>query len=356
MDKGDVIIGMDGDFNVCWWSGGKALLNQRLCCLKPNKSINCRFMYYFLPVPLKAINDLTWFTTVKHLSSYDVLAIRFSYPPLPEQQSIAAFLDRKTQAIDAVIQKKERLIALLQEKRQALISQAVTKGLDAGAPMKDSGIEWLGEIPVHWEVKKVGYIATSIQTGPFGSQLHAEDYIEDGVPIVNPSNLKDGLIIPDYKCSIDEVFYLRLQRHSLCEGDIVFARRGEMGRCGLVTAKEIGWLCGTGSLRIRPDQTVCLPRYLNFLLTLKGIRDWLTLESVGSTMDNLNTGILSRLPTLLPPLVEQQAIIAFLGQKTQAIYKVIRKVENQLEKLREYRQTIISAAVTGNMDVREVVR
>ena len=96
-------------------------------------------------------------------------------PEAEEQTAIATFLDRETARIDALIAKKQRLIELLQEKRSALISQVVTKGLDPGVPMKDSGVEWMGEIPAHWEVKRLVWVAESLQTGPFGTQLHASD-------------------------------------------------------------------------------------------------------------------------------------------------------------------------------------
>src|SRR5690606_16924566 len=115
------------DFNVARWRGSKALLNQRMCCLRPRSGASAGFVTYLLPLPLKVINDLTYSTTVKHLSSNDVRKIRVGAPPEPEQRAIAAFLDRETARIDALVAKKERLIELLQEKRTALITRAVTK-------------------------------------------------------------------------------------------------------------------------------------------------------------------------------------------------------------------------------------
>ncbi len=156
---GDVIVGMDGDFNVSRWKGPRALLNQRMCCLKARSSLEPRFMAYLLPAPLRVINDLTYSTTVKHLSSADIGRIRFGLCPATEQTAIANFLDRETARIDVLMAKKERLIELLQEKRQALITRAVTKGLAPTVPMKDSRVKWLGEIPIHWEVWPTKFIA-----------------------------------------------------------------------------------------------------------------------------------------------------------------------------------------------------
>jgi len=247
-------------------------------------------------------------------------------PPLLEQQALASFLDRETAKIDALIAKKERLIELLQEKRTAIISHAVTKGLDSTAPLEDSRVEWLGKIPTHWQVKRIRAITESIQTGPFGSQLHSEEYVSGGIPVINPSHLKDGRIEPDWDCAVDKPTWQRLSRHELDEGDIIFARRGEMGRCALVTAAEAGWLCGTGSLRMRLKRDVAYPQFLNGILSTSGVRDWLLLESVGATMDNLNTTILARVPLSVPPFDEQVAIASYLNRETTKIDALITKI------------------------------
>ena len=170
-------------------------------------------------------------------------------PDWQEQTQIACFLDHETAGIDALIEEQQRLIELLKEKRQAVISHAVTKGLDPTVPMKDSGVEWLGEVPVHWAISQLKFNTSEMQTGPFGSQLHAEDYVDGGVPLINPAHMIDGVISPDSQVSVDEETWQRLKRHALVAGDIIFARRGELGRCAIVTKEQEGWLCGTGSLR-----------------------------------------------------------------------------------------------------------
>jgi type I restriction enzyme S subunit len=301
--------------------------------------------------------------TIQNVSAEKYGNLLLPLPPPSEQQAIISFLDRETAKIKALVAKKERLIALLQEKRAALITRAVTKGLpstDSGqatptVPMKDSAVEWLGGIPAHWEVKQIRNIAKSLQTGPFGSQLHSEDYTPGGIPVINPSHLRDGCIVPDMDCAVDEGTALRLRHHELCEGDIVFARRGEMGRCALVTTVEAGWLCGTGSLRIRPNLDLVYPPFLNRFLSISGIREWLLLEAVGATMDNLNTAILGRMPLLLPPVHEQCSISAFVDSEAIKIDALIAKVREGIEKLKEYRTALISAAVSGKIDVREEI-
>ena len=171
-------------------------------------------------------------------------------PPLPEQRAIAAFLDERMARIDALVARKRRLVQLLKEKRQALITRAVTRGLDPKVKMKESGVPWLGEVPEGWEVVPLRHIAESIQTGPFGSQLHEADYIEGGIPLINPAHMIQGEIMPEAESAVDEATKERLARYVLDAGDILFARRGEIGRCALVADHQAGWMCGTGSMRL----------------------------------------------------------------------------------------------------------
>jgi len=271
--------------------------------------------------------------------------------PPKEQHAIAAFLDRETARIDALIEKKQRFIELLEEKRQAIINHAVTKGLDPDVAMKDSGVEWIGEVPVGWEISRLGLISESLQTGPFGSQLHSSDYIEDGIPVINPSNIQDGAIVPDPKCTIDDNTLKRLIRHRLTAGDIVFARRGDMGRCACITRETEGWLCGTGSIRIRLHESAH-PEFVMAYLSTQGVKGHLLIESVGSTMDNLNTSILSRIPVALPPLEEQKTIMKEVSIRVGQIGEILSSITESVSKLHEYRTALISAAVAGKIDVQ----
>lgn len=218
---------------------------------------------------------------------------------------------------------------------------------------KESGVEWLGEIPEHWSVSRLSQVACSLHTGPFGSQLHAADYIESGTPLINPADIIDGSLIANLKNTVSEDVVERLSRHVLELGDIVIARRGEMGRAGVVTEESVGWLCGTGSLRARVDRKKIVPDYLLKQFSLHGVSGYLSLQSVGSTMDNLNTSILGRLPVLLPPLEEQHSTLLALKEKERAINIQSEKVGNAIEKLQEYRSALITQAVTGKIDVRQ---
>ena len=268
-----------------------------------------------------------------------------------EQKKIANFLDHETAKIDTLIEKQQQLIKLLKEKRQAVISHAVTKGLNPDAPMKDSGVEWLGEVPEHWAVAQLKFNTLQMQTGPFGSQLHAEDYIDNGVPLVNPAHMSDGYIKPDMQVTVDENTLLRLGRHQLSKGDLIFARRGELGRCAVVTSSEEGWLCGTGSLRATLAPKLA-PEYSFLLVTSRGVVSELSLESKGSTMENLNTETLGRVRLPVPPLREQKKILEYVHDESGRYRGIIDRVRSAIHLMRERRTALISAAVTGKIDVR----
>lgn len=275
-------------------------------------------------------------------------------PDIPEneQEKIANFLDHETAKIDTLIEKQQRLIKLLKEKRQAVISHAVTKGLNPDVPMRDSGVEWLGEVPAHWVVAQLKFNTLDMQTGPFGSQLHAEDYVDDGVPLVNPAHMVDGKIRPDSQVSVDEATWYRLSRHQLSEGEIIFARRGELGRCAIVTKEQEGWLCGTGSLKAKLNNRL-VPEYSYLLITSEGVVSELSLESKGSTMDNLNTETLGRVRLPVPSVIEQKEILAYVDEVSGKFKALIDNAEEAIRLSQERRTALISAAVTGKIDVRD---
>lgn len=308
--------------------------------------------------------------TIQNVSAEKYADLQLPLPTVPEQTAIAAYLDRETGRIDELVGKKRDLIERLKEKRTALISRTVTRGLPAdlppatlsklealagqklppNPPLKPSGIDWLGEVPEHWDVHPVFRVTTSIQTGPFGSQLHAADYVEGGVPLINPAHIVAGRLQPDELSAVDEATVKRLCRHMLKEDDIVMARRGEIGRCAVVRQSESGWLCGTGSLVIKFHQA-CADYYWR-IISGAGFSSLLELNAVGTTMLNLNPTIVGRMLLPVPPLPEQRAIAAYLDEETAKLDALVAKVETAIERLQEYRTALITAAVTGKIDVR----
>lgn len=291
--------------------------------------------------------------TKVQLSLDDVANLLLTVPPLTEQSVITAFLDQETAKIDALIAEQEKLIALLAEKRQATISRAVTRGLDPNVPLKDSGVPWLGKVPVHWIVKRFRDVCLSISTGPFGTALGTSDYISGGVPVINPSHIVDGKIVPDDDVTVSVSTADRLDYWVIRTGEIVVARRGELGRAAVVEACSDGWICGTGSLRVTPNHDCVTAYFLHAILQSKYAREWLNQQSVGSTMANLNEGILGNLPIVVPVNLEEQSqLIDELFVKLQKIDRMIFLAEQNIALSQERRAALISAAVTGKIDVR----
>ncbi len=292
-------------------------------------------------------------TSRLQLTDDSFLGAPFSLPPFTEQSAIVRFLDYVDRRIRRYIRAKKKLIELLNEQKQAIIHRAVTRGLDPNARLKPSGVEWLGDVPEHWEVLSLGSASLSIQTGPFGSQLHASDYVPGGIPVINPSHMCNGIIHADPKIAISEGKAAELQRHTLQINDVVVARRGELGRCALVVGGQEGWLCGTGSLRLRLRHEVFNAAYLVHLLGSSGVRDTLSLFSIGATMDNLNASMVARLRIPTPPLQEQSMIMNWISYQTRLIESAAFYAKREISLLREYRTRLIADVVTGKLDVRE---
>lgn len=278
--------------------------------------------------------------------------ITVDLPPIATQLNIANYLDRETARIDALIAAKRRMVELLTERFAAFASLAGTGGVGE-LERRPSPSRMYGASPTAWSETPLRHLGCEVQTGPFGSQLHAEEYVEDGWPVVNPMNIVDGGIVSAPTMTITTDKRAELARHILQAGDIVFGRRGEMGRAGLVGPAQVGWLCGTGSLRLRFTGTALVPEYLTLLLQTPAAKAYFSLSSVGSTMENLNTEILLSFPTLVPSIAEQSAIVAEVERASAERDRLVRVLDRQSVLLAERRQALITAAVTGELDLPE---
>ncbi len=341
IEPGDIIIGMDGKFNVARWRGQRALLNQRMCRLRPRAGVDAGFIANLLPFPLTVINDLTYSTTVKHLSSADVCKIRFGAPPPKEQHAIAAFLDRETARIDDLVAKKERLIELLQEQRTALISRAVTKGLNPNVPMKDSGVEWLGEIPVGWEIRRLSTVC-GFQSG----KAH-EPFVDDA---------------GEYVCVNARFVSTNGKTKKFCIKNFSPARQSDvlMVMSDLPNGRALARTFFVPEDRLYAvNQRVCAisakacdPRFMFYFLDRNP--HFLRYDD-GVNQTHLPNAAFAKCPVLLPPMPEQAEIAAFLDAETVKIDALVAKVREAIARLTELRTALISAAVTGKIDVREEV-
>ena len=187
-----------------------------------------------------------------------------------------------------------------------------------------------------WKTVTLGDISSNIQTGPFGSQLHQSDYSEEGTPVVMPKDLVSGHISEASIARVSENHVNRLSRHRIEVGDILYSRRGDVGRCAFATDMEQGWLCGTGCLRVTIDRSKAVPKFVFYQLQKAETVGWVEKHAVGATMLNLNTSILSRVPIEIPSIKEQQVIVDMLS----AYDDLIENNQNQIKLLEEAAQRL----------------
>lgn len=356
-DEELILLGEDGApfFDpyrpVAFFSSGPVWPNNHIHVLRPRHKTFSRYITYCLNAA-KYIYYVDGSTRDK-LTQSGMNSIPLPWPPEREAIAIADFLDHETARIDTLIAKKTRFIELLKEKRQAVITQAVTKGLDDTVPMKDSEVKWLGMVPAHWSTGRLSDYCLSISTGPFGTALKSDDYVEGCVPVINPSHIDNGVCVPDSAVTVSDETSQRLSFWRLNCGDVITARRGELGRAAVITTREAGWLCGTGSLRLRPSRKI-KARFFQQVLQSSYARAWLEIESVGSTMPNLSEGLIGRLPIAAPSSIdEQDDLLEKLDVVTGRLDLLREKTQRSIDLLKEHRAALITAAVTGKIDVRE---
>lgn len=269
-------------------------------------------------------------------------------PPLSEQQTIAAFLDRETGRIDSLIDKKHKLIELLKEKRTALISRAVTKGLNPKVKMKPSGVEWLGDVPEHWEVKKTRFLFSFISGGTPSTE--EPDYWSGDVPWVSSKDMKI-FYIEDTEDHISPIAVKESATNVIPKNTLLLVMRSG------ILQHTIPACVIKRRMAINQDIKAFIPKVpvssAYYARLIEGNQKQLLtkLRKEGATVESLDMELIKNLPIPLPPLPEQQTIAAFLDRETSKIDSLVAKVEMVIEKLKEYRTALISTAVTGKIDV-----
>jgi len=272
-------------------------------------------------------------------------------PPLDEQIQIAAFLDKETAKIDTFIERQEKLIKLLQEKRQAVISHAVTKGLNPDVKMKDSGVEWLGEVPEHWDIIKVKHIA-KLESGHTPDKKVDEYWIECDIPWVSLNDskqLKENDYISETTYNINSKGMANSSARLLPSRCVVFTRDASIGFTAITTRPMavsqhiIAWIC---------DSKV-IPEFL--LLVFYGMVAELDRYTFGATIKTIGLGDVKKLVCALPPLEEQEEVVHHIFQLRKKMTEAVKKAELSVLLLKERRTALISAAVTGKIDVRQTV-
>ncbi len=294
--------------------------------------------------------------------------LEFPIPPLNIQAAIADYLSLLDDRITLLRETNATLEAIAQalfkswfvdfDPVRAKMEGRAPESMDeaTAALFPDALVESeLGRVPKGWRMSHLADLTSthhgSIQTGPFGSQLHASDYVDSGVPVVMPKDIKDRRVMTDSVARVSQENADRLSRHQLIAGDIVFSRRGDVERHALITQREAGWLCGTGCLLLRPGKSWRSSTFLSMALDAAQARTWLVQHAVGATMPNINTGILGSVPVLLPP----DALLSAFEDVVSATELQRSHNSSTAETLSTLRDTLLPRLISGQLRLPEAL-
>ena len=350
-DPGDVLFGKLRPYLAKGHLAREAgVCTTELLVMTPRKNLDGKFLLNAL-LTREFIDrvDAETFGTKMPRADWDTIGNLFiPLPPLPEQRAIADYLDHETSTIDALIAEKEHLLSLLAEKRRALITQAVTRGLNTNVPMRDSGVEWLGEIPRHWEVERLRYLASEpFMYGANEAALETDPSFPRFVRITDIS--EDGSLRSEtFKSLPSEI----AEPYLLREGDVLLARSGATVGKTLIYRKEWGKACFAGYLiRLRCNRDLLLPDFL-FAFTQSHIY-WSQIRggTIQATIQNFSAEKYGEILLPLPPPTEQHSIVVYLDGETAKIDELSSTVKKNVKLLQERRAALISAVVTGQVHV-----
>jgi type I restriction enzyme S subunit len=331
-------------------SAYRGIVSPAYIICKPQHKEDNRYIHYLLRCPDYVVQygRLSYGVRVAQwdMRFEDFRRVEVLLPPLAEQQAIARFLDERTAVIDELIAAKERLIALLGEKRAALITTAVTRGLDPAAPMKDSGVPWLGEIPAHWEVKQLKHIGQALT----GLTYSPDDVVseEEGTLVLRSSNVQDARIVLDDNVyvtkDIPQKLITRIDDILLCSRN---GSRALIGKNALIDEYSEGSSFGAFMTVFRSDRN----RFLFYVFNSR-LFEFQSSSFLTSTINQLTLGNLNNMIVPLPSRREQEEIVEFLESLLSTFDNLLTEANRAIDILKEYRTALISAAVTGKIDVR----
>ncbi len=367
---------MEGDLLITKSSGSSLHIGKTTIVSKQLAQTGCCFSNFMQRIRLDSslIPKLVWYilnndlarlqldrlsnstTGLANLSARIIGQITIPVTTWIEQQAIVSFLDREVAKIDALIAEQQRLIELLKEKRQAVISHAVTKGLNPDAPMKPSGVEWIGDVPIHWQVMTLERITMSRCDGPFGSGLKSEHYTEAGVRVVRLQNIRVDGFASAAAAYIDPSYYeTQLRDHDVRGGDVLIAGLGDdkhtVGRACVAPDGIEPAMVKADCFRFRLNGEQACSKFVAIQLSAGAAADAGLLAS-GSTRSRIPLSTMSTRRLALPPISEQKEITSCLREQISAFHELIGEAEHAIVLLQERRTVLISAAVTGKVDVR----
>ena len=349
-----ILIPGDGDAGkIFHYVNGKFDYHQRVYNLHNFRNVNGKYLYYYLFETFsKKVEEGTAKSTVESLRLPMLQNFSICIPTPNEQENIVNFLDEKTYQIDNLITKNQKLIELLQEKRTSLINQVVTKGLDPDVPMKDSGIEWIGEIPEHWELQRLKFLIS--KNPQYGANCEPESNIEKyDYRYIRITDINENAKLNN------SVVYLNKEdaKHFILnQDDILFARSGAtVGKTYLYEDND-GKCCFAGYLiRYVLNKDLLIPKFLLYYTFSKTYSEWIKIVSTQATIQNVSAEKYNNLSIPLPNINEQMQIVNFLEKETSKIDKTIEKIQEKIDLLEEYKTSLIHHTVTGKIDVRDEI-
>ena len=332
-------------------------IGRGLCAIRPTAAVYRPFCFYGIMAIRPLLDAVGKGSTYDAVTASDVGDLPMLLPHPDEQHGIAGFLDRETAKLDALVAKKERLIELLQEKRTALITRAVTRGLDLNVPLRNSGVEWLGDIPAHWTVKRLKHLLkakkAAIKTGPFGSQIHSSEMRAGEIKVYNQRNVLDRDFSSGENYVTLEKFH-ELSAFEVFPGDLLITTRGSIGRCAILPEGAERGVLHPCLMRVQSDNRTISTRFLELQIQeCPIVLDQLRFMSNATTIEVIYSDSLREIWLSLPSLEEQSAILLFLSRESAKIEALISKIRQVVDHLNDYRTALISAAVTGKIDVRQ---
>ena len=325
----DVLIVWDGARCGFVGRGVEGAIGSTLAKISSDKYTN-DFLFYFLQSKYKVLNSNPRGVGIPHIEPN--LLWNFEIPDVDKttQQAIVARIESLFAELDKAAKHLRTAQQQLKTYRQAVLNH------------------WLNNEDGKWEMVKLGEVAEKIQIGPFGTQLHKSDYINGGIPLINPIHISNNKIQPDKSFSVSEEKYKELSNYYLQKGDVILGRRGEMGRCAVVSENEDGMLCGTGSLFIRGGDAL-FADYLCRLLSSQKIILYFENASSGTTMSNLNRGIIENCEIPFPPLSDQHRIVQEIESRLSQAEAAEANIAEALQKTEALRQSILKKAFSGEL-------
>lgn len=346
--KDQVLIIWDGSNAGEFVKGQEGIVSSTMAASELLSDINQDFYWYSCvclePEMRKHANGMG----IPHVNGNELKDALILLPSKEEQEKITNFLNHETAKIDTLIEKQQQLIKLLKEKRQAVISHAVTKGLNPHAPMRDSGVEWLGEVPAHWVSSALKHYARVIDC----KHITAE-FFDEGIPLASISEVKERYVNLATAKLTTEKYYLDLigGGRKPEPGDIIYSRNATVGEAALVAENMPEFAMGQDVCLIRMGKDV-LPEYILYVLKSGVVSNQLDLAMVGSTFKRINVDDIRNFAIAIPPYNEQAEIVAELSRILDKYDILVTKAEATIELMSERRTALISAAVTGKIDVR----